>query len=225
MGGPSNFGTGGGGSGGFSSFRAWADMSHPLNRPRYLPVPGLRIDLGNLEREANRVIRDFDAKLAEGYDAVARLSRSVATLERAKVMDDYKAAIRDSYAIAQNYTNLVMLGGYAAFFALWTLFKTELPPTIHAWSGVVIGLSVTMFMAWEIFKMVSDALHVRHLEEHLISDGGDRVALHAVQQTIQLKRARVAKWWPVAFAFTLVPGAFGAGILLYGIAGNLVKVL
>ena len=58
---------------------------------------------------------------------------------------------------AAAYTNLIMLGGYAAGFAIWNFTRDHLTAKASAWVAILLLLSVTTFVLFEIYKMVINA--------------------------------------------------------------------
>jgi hypothetical protein len=52
------------------------------------------------------------------------------------------------------YTNLVILAAYAGYFGLWQLTKEYLTKEIALWSALLMLVSVIIFVAFEIIKMV-----------------------------------------------------------------------
>lgn len=51
-----------------------------------------------------------------------------------------------------SYTNLIMVAGYAGYFAFWSTMVTKLPQWIFALCGLLMTISLTLFIAWEIIK-------------------------------------------------------------------------
>ncbi len=59
-----------------------------------------------------------------------------------------------SYSQAQSYTNLIVGAGYIAFFSIWSRVYDDLDVTCKVWSIIFMILSVIVFVAWEIGKMI-----------------------------------------------------------------------
>jgi hypothetical protein len=55
---------------------------------------------------------------------------------------------------ASNYTNVIMVVGYAAIFTLWSQSKDELTAATSFWVAIFLCLSVMAFIAWEVLGMV-----------------------------------------------------------------------
>jgi hypothetical protein len=93
MGGPSNGRGGPQGGNGIVGLTAYLQTPRPFER-----TTQVRFDLSNIDREVNRVLGTIDAKFQGHQATLLQLTRVVNDLQQRKQMDDYKAAIRDSYA-------------------------------------------------------------------------------------------------------------------------------
>ncbi|MBN0315103.1 hypothetical protein JTM73_33150, partial [Pseudomonas aeruginosa] len=62
---------------------------------------------------------------------------------------------------ASNYTNLIMVAGYAGLFGLWSTLVGRLPQWLYALCGLLALLSLLLFVSWEIIKMVWGSLYVK----------------------------------------------------------------
>lgn len=58
---------------------------------------------------------------------------------------------------ATAYTNLIMLGGYAGAFTIWSFTRGDLPKTARILVAVLLGISLCAFVFFETFKMVFTA--------------------------------------------------------------------
>lgn len=58
------------------------------------------------------------------------------------------------YDKGNSYTNLVMAAGYAAYFAMWENTKSLLPDNLLRLSGALMLISLTVFIGWEVLKML-----------------------------------------------------------------------
>ena len=63
--------------------------------------------------------------------------------------------ISATYDKAVSYTNLIVIGGYAGFFGLWSLTKQYLTATQARWAALLMLVSVCIFVFFEVYKMVA----------------------------------------------------------------------
>lgn len=49
-----------------------------------------------------------------------------------------------------SYTNLILVAGYAGYFAFWSTLVAKIPQWTFAVCGLLITVSLTIFIAWEI---------------------------------------------------------------------------
>jgi uncharacterized membrane protein (DUF2068 family) len=61
------------------------------------------------------------------------------------------------------YTNVIVIGGYAAFFGLWSLTKQYMTAMQARWAALLMLLSASTFVFFEVYKMIvtTKALHDR----------------------------------------------------------------
>jgi hypothetical protein len=128
------------------------------------------------------------------------------------LVDAQKELLQTSMKAAQNYTNVIMVVGYAALFTLWTQTKPELTEGTSFWAAIFMCISVMAFIAWEILGMVMRSMvHIRMA--HVVADVNEytrrlRTAT-ADQQAFALK---MFKPW-----VAIVSIAGGCGLIAFGI--------
>ncbi|MBL8884308.1 MAG: hypothetical protein JNL45_14785 [Hyphomicrobium sp.] len=80
------------------------------------------------------------------------LAESARKGQHAQLVSLYSDLLTATYDKATAYLNVVTLGGYAAFFGLWSLVGGEIAPTLKFWSALLLGISVLLFVGFEVFK-------------------------------------------------------------------------
>ncbi|MDP1700836.1 MAG: hypothetical protein Q8L53_07760 [Aestuariivirga sp.] len=66
-----------------------------------------------------------------------------------------------AFGHAQTYTTVVIFGGYAGLFGIWSFTRESLSEGTNVWVGLLIGISMLTFVSFEIFKMIV------HTREHI----------------------------------------------------------
>ena len=67
------------------------------------------------------------------------------------------------YDKAAAYTNLVVIAGYAAFFAVWANIKGLLPKREMMYAALFMTISLICFVLWETAKMVMTTVQLNSL--------------------------------------------------------------
>ena len=67
--------------------------------------------------------------------------------------DRQKEMLADTFSQARSYTNIIMVAGYAGIFALWNAITKELTPETNLGVGILVAVSITTFVGWEIFGL------------------------------------------------------------------------
>ena len=116
---------------------------------------------------------------------------------------------------ATNYTNLVMVAGYAGFFGLWATLVGRLPDWLYALCGLLALLSLLLFVSWEIIKMVWGSLHMRRTNDMITKPVRGTKPLDLVIAASALHSVRVQKIW-LWFLIPTVVFGIAAALLLIG---------
>ena len=57
------------------------------------------------------------------------------------------------------YANLIMVGGYAGAFTIWSYTKTSLTERGNVATALLLGFSLSVFILFEVYKMAKSILH------------------------------------------------------------------
>jgi hypothetical protein len=57
------------------------------------------------------------------------------------------------------YANLIMVGGYAGAFTIWSYTKTSLTQRSNVVTALLLGFSLSVFILFEVYKMAKSVLH------------------------------------------------------------------
>jgi hypothetical protein len=132
------------------------------------------------------------------------------------------------YDKAVAYTSVIIFGGYASFFGLWSLTKVYLSPGLARLAALLMLLSVLTFVLFEVFKMVvtSRSLYRQSL---ILSDpkglNDPSILLRRLQDFSQAERKASIPFmrvWVVNVAIAVSTGLAAAGILLYCFVSGLI---
>lgn len=75
--------------------------------------------------------------------------------ERAQAFFEAAAAYQSRMLEASSgYNQIVVLGGYAGFFTIWSATAAELPRWLVLVSGALMGLSLIVYVGWTVYGMV-----------------------------------------------------------------------
>jgi hypothetical protein len=128
---------------------------------------------------------------------------------------DYQSRIFDA---STAYNQLIVIGGYAAFFGVWSGFSKDLDRTVVLSSGALILISLTVYVSWTVFGMFQ--LGRRNIEA-MASFGqgvdGFEERIQAVEVAAQQRSAIMFKFWRPVVLISGLTG-FAAAALLGGAA-------
>lgn len=168
----------------------------------------------------NELVRKIEGRFTEH----ARHLNELRKFEGEIRMDQQLRAQQDLndklMAHSQSYANVVIGVGYAGFFALWNVIEKSMPSWAHATAGLLIGVSLAVFVAWEVVKMIWSALHLRSVRDNLKNDKGTLTICELVAVHERHER-RAFGPWIVALVATVGPAAISAGLILWFLAKQL----
>jgi len=122
-----------------------------------------------------------------------------------------------SYDKANTTANLIMIGGYASFFAVWGKFYEKFSPFWMSLSGALMIFSVLIFIVWEIYKMTFYSTNLKDLYKIIEEKNPDAFNKKLKENEIATKKRTLEqlKIWYVILILTVVPGVSAGFILLY----------
>ncbi len=65
------------------------------------------------------------------------------------------------------YNNLIMVGGYAAAFTVWSYTKSWIPSGANVLTALLLIFSLAIFIIFQVFKMVRGILHYNEVRRIL----------------------------------------------------------
>jgi hypothetical protein len=140
-------------------------------------------------------------------------------------MDMTIALNADVYDKAAHYDSVILIGGFAAFFALWSGVTPHLPKAIVLWSGGLMLVSVLLYIAWHIYRMLTQqAAQMRYAK--IVAEPLEPAEFEVRWETArnEAKRAftRMQSHWPYIYWPCVATGIAAALILGVGTFAALV---
>ncbi len=109
-----------------------------------------------------------------------------------------------------SYTNLVLVAGYAAFFATWTQAEPFLSEFWFVAAGLLASLSVVIFITFEIAKVYLTSQALKKMSEAVVQN---RAVFFQEMQNIEKIEAKQINYWVWSFWPTVVTG-YAAGLIV-----------
>ncbi len=115
----------------------------------------VHIHYGPSERHHLRTLAEQQRQSAED---IARINQERATeaAERFKkeTVDTLIKIQSAMFSSGQAYTNVVIIGGYAASFTIWSYTRLYLAERAAIWAALLLMISVVTFIGWEIIDVL-----------------------------------------------------------------------
>jgi len=127
------------------------------------------------------------------------------------------------------YTNIIVVAGYAAFFALWSLTRPYLSRSHALWAALFMLVSAATFVFFEVYKMIlttwslstryttfSDRVKGRPANEVLAE-------LEKLDSEGRKKALRLLPIWKVCLFITVATALAAVGTLTYSFVRGLIS--
>ncbi|WP_342245280.1 hypothetical protein [Pseudomonas sp. OTU5201] len=154
-------------------------------------------------------------------DNVNEMNRQMQKLQRfqqSHEIDKQIEAIQQLYeklaSSAISYTNLILAAGYGGYLAFWATVSGKVPAWLFSLTGFLILTSLTLFIGWEISKMVWGAIHMRRIDKLLQGQKGPHIVAQ-YQAAYASNQQRTGTVW-IFFLIPTVLTGLGAAFTLIG---------
>lgn len=139
--------------------------------------------------------------------------------ERQEAVKKYMLEVSSKvFERAVAYTNVIMVAGYAALFAIWAYTKDSLPKKAVICIATMILISLCAFIMFEVFKMITSSRQFFANRKIALSDLATDKFFENLK-TVQKNEAKYLFWlmpiWYVTLVIAIVPAFGAAGLLLY----------
>lgn len=127
-----------------------------------------------------------------------------------------------AFTSAVAYTNLVIVGGYAAFFTIWSFMRDRLPETAAIWAALLMTISAILFVSFETYKMILNGRmmfalgRIQKVPPEKFKEG--LAEWERDQQRLVVTHAKV---WAVTLILVVATGYSGVGILVFQFVSKL----
>ena len=139
-----------------------------------------------------------------------------------EIIDAHIKILSASYDKAIAYTNIIIIAGYASFFAMWSFTKEFLSPREVLWSALIMSISIVTFVFFEVYKMYFTSWALLSLA-NVTSDPGTTTdpnkLLAGMQEHDKQARERVVRFgriWHRVLIVTVSSALVAIGILFCG---------
>ena len=111
---------------------------------------------------------------------------------------------------------MILAVGYGVYFTTWTHLRPDMKSLTFDLSGLLLLLSVVVFIGWEIYQMIATAHFFRSVIKAVVQAYGGDIGLIDLEykRHAELFASRLASAWVGVLYLTIVPAVVGVGLLL-----------
>lgn len=151
-----------------------------------------RDPLQEMAKAVDRALADRDKRINQLEQLLRRLANNVAAPSHSEGLDRWMQH-------NMHYGNAMLLIGYGGFFALWSSTAGDMPKGWFGLSGLLMGLSLLLFVTWELAKTAASS--------YKSTKGADVTETNKVLSTMD-------RLWAWVFVPTALLGMFAGFIVL-----------
>lgn len=146
-----------------------------------------------------------------------------------RIANAQEKVITVSYDKAAAYTTVIVFGGYAGIFGIWQLTKEYLSKQQALWAALLILISLTAFVLFEVYKMIRVSsltiAKAQALSSKSLRTDPQRFleALTDLEATQHAKMRPYVAIWVVSVSIAVVGAFGGAGVLAYAFVSGLAR--
>ncbi|MGE0279263.1 MAG: hypothetical protein AB7P20_01435 [Rhizobiaceae bacterium] len=127
---------------------------------------------------------------------------------------------------AASYNNLIMVAGYAGTITIWGNLRERLPMRANLLIALLLGVSLCIFIGYQIFKMARHVGHFQKVRELLQENLTPEAFFEKYNQIEYDSRHSLLKVGALAsricFWVTVVPAMLALGLLFFNFARLLI---
>lgn len=150
-------------------------------------------------------------------DAIKQAAQKAQEEQHQKLLEDISGVYKGMYDSATNYVNIIMAGGYAGAFAIWSLSGDALDTVQRSWAGLWLFISLAVFVLWEVAKMILLGVAAIRFQSLHASKPGELP--HLIEKHRKAENKLVNKFHFVWAVFVLpgaiIPALLGSGVLVH----------
>ncbi len=123
-----------------------------------------------------------------------------------------------TYTSAKAYANVIIIAGYAAFLAMWSYVRADVPKEATLWALLLMMASATVFVLFELYKMIWSGIVVSRIVGAANRSPDPVVRLQELDKLQQREVKAFVAIWVAVLAFTVPAGICAVGILAWNVS-------
>jgi len=151
-----------------------------------------------------------DQELAEHINRILKQQNLTGQIS---VIEQQKEILSHLYQNANSFSNVIILAGYAGIFGVWQITRGSLSKETMMWVALLTSCSIVLFVSFEVWKMISQALFLQRLNKILLSSIAEQDRVNAWKIACTDYGQKEGRIW-IYFLVPTVLSGFSAGFIL-----------
>lgn len=138
-----------------------------------------------------------------------------------KMVETLVKILSSSYDKAIAYNNVVIVAGYASFFAIWAATKPALSGWVAISAALLMVTSATIFVLFELFKMIHSSRSLMRLQDIAKDDNARKdptvfqEKVKAFENSQRIESLRFVRVWVAVLGATVSTAVTAIGLLVF----------
>lgn len=153
--------------------------------------------------------------LAIAHDAAVRMSQRLGkSIDSERFLEETIGFQTRAVALSEGHIQVVVLAGYAAFFALWSAMASGIPIAAVLLSGAMMTTSVIVFIGWTVAGLIFAKFVTERTLKVYLDGPVDFWPRYQQAEAINLAgRAKLMRYWTPVVAVAAGTALIAAGTL------------
>ena len=131
-----------------------------------------------------------------------------------ELLDAQKELLAHTFSQAKAYTNVILVAGYAGVFAIWSFLKDDLTKATAFSSGLLISISLALFIAWEVYSMFFRSQSILGVARALEDPDRFEQLMLDYRTSEQERIIRYGRIWLIQLPLVVATGFGAIGVLV-----------
>jgi hypothetical protein len=170
----------------------------------------------------NQSIETMDQRMNEMGHSLNSIHNHLSSKQR---IEEQVAIDAASFDKMNAYVNLIIFGGYAGFFAIWSFTNDQLPEKARIWTGLLVGISLLFFISWEVLRaslQSSSVVKAFKLSLENLEANEYQAQRSALKKKTERQTKLLINLWGRFLLLTVLPGLAGGLLLAYNFVATLI---
>lgn len=140
------------------------------------------------------------------------------------LLNAQKELLAHAYGQAQAYSSVILLAGYAGFFAIWSFLRQDISKAQIFISGFLIAVSLTSYIVWEVYQAYYRSRSLLGLNRAIQDPNNFENLLAEHKKAEHDRQIWFGRIWITVFGFAVITGFSAVAVMLWAFIDTLYRM-